>query len=78
MSKSRKTLSLDGEVYEALANHCIQSGGKVSGFAALAITQWLKERGVEVEYPRPRQTRSAATAPRRRATDRTPTPPTAA
>lgn len=66
---------MDSEVYERLTLHAESVGALQSRLVSIAVAKWLKEQGVEIDYPR---LRSNPLLANRRATDRTPTPPTAA
>lgn len=53
---------LDESVHKALADHAEQTGGKVSGYASVAVAQWLKKQGVTVNFPNQRKSAKAKAA----------------
>ncbi|MBD1918902.1 MULTISPECIES: hypothetical protein [Cyanophyceae] len=67
------TIGIDPIVYEALKEHSDTTGIQIKRLASTAIAKWLREEhGIDIQYPRPRSTAL------RRATDKVPTPTTAA
>lgn len=44
-------VALDINVYNALREYASLTGGQLKGYASLAVAQWLRERGVALEYP---------------------------
>lgn len=44
-------VALDITVYNALREHASLTGGQLKGYASIAVAQWLRERGVDIEYP---------------------------
>lgn len=59
MSRAKDTqLRVDSEVYAALVDYAAESGMPAKALASMAIAQFLKERGVDIEYPRRRQPKS--------------------
>lgn len=59
MSRAKDTqLRVDSEVHAALVDYAAESGMPAKALASMAIAQFLKERGVDIEYPRRRQPKS--------------------
>lgn len=49
-----KQIRLDEGVHAALRDYAESHGGHVKGFASIAIAEFLKAKGVAIEYPRPK------------------------
>ncbi|MBE7384442.1 MAG: hypothetical protein F6J95_023885 [Leptolyngbya sp. SIO1E4] len=50
-SLRNRQILVAGEVHEALAEYAHQSGGTLKGFTSIAIAEWLRGQGVDIEYP---------------------------
>ena len=51
-------LRIDAQVNAALVDYAREVGTPAKSLASMAIAEFLKERGVDIEYPRRRQPKS--------------------
>ena len=56
----RQQVKVAIDVHKALSRHAAETGGSMVGYASIAIAEWLKGRGVEIDYPAKSKVETAA------------------
>ena len=50
---------VDADVKKALSDHTSETGKRMNICASLAIAKWLREQGVDIQYPAPKPQQAA-------------------